>query len=724
MNRSILILAALVAFTVASTAEEGMWLLDSTPKLPLSKYKKAGMELSAEEIYSTSKASLKDAVVRVMIGGGGGGTGSFISRQGLVLTNHHVAFGAIQAASSMSADYLKDGFLAKTRAEEIPTNYSFEILVSMREVTGEVLATARDAATESERAEAVRLKSAELEKAAKGTTDYICRVSEMYGGIRYYLMVFERITDVRLVYAPPTDIGNFGGEVDNWMWPRHTGDFAILRAYVGPNGKPAPHAAGNIPYTPRSSLPISAKGVAEGTPGLILGFPGRTFRLRDYHSVKLSREEELPATVSFYRTRMDAMETAMAKDREVAIKYASKYRRVANFYKKSKGIMEGLDRSRTLAEKQEELRQVTAAVAASPSLARKYPNLARDLELANDEVRAAARQSIYYTNLTTGSDALVIASRFDRYARTFREDPESGDMIADAKARDSLAAWLVTFFRDYDPGVDRMMLRDLMLASQTLPAGQRSALMDGIVDGQTGEEMQGRVQEKVDDLFDDTKLLTKEGAMRMLETEDSEDITSDPLVALSRRIREEQDPVSKRTADANASLAWYRRGYTEGLLAARKQEVVYPDANSTIRLTYGTVVTLEPRDAVRYAPVTTLTGIMEKETGRDPFDLPPRLRQLWEKKDFGRWADPKLKDVPVAFLTNHDITGGNSGSPVVNGRGELIGCAFDGNWEGVLGDYEFEDRYFRTISVDARYILFVLEKFSGAETLMKELVIR
>jgi hypothetical protein len=701
-----------------------MWLLESTSKLPLAKYKKAGLEITADDISSATKPSIKDAVARVLIGGGGGGTGSFISRSGLVLTNHHVAFSAIQAASSPTNDYLKDGFLAKTRQEEISTNYALEVLVSTRDVSSEVLGAAKNAVTENERAEAIRTKGAELEKAAKGETPYICRVTEMYGGLKYHLMVFERLSDVRLVCAPPSDIGNFGGEVDNWMWPRHTGDFTIMRAYVGPNGKPASYAKENIPYTPRSFLPISSRGAAEGSFSFILGYPGRTFRYRDYHSVKAAREEEHPATVELYRARMDVLEAAMARDRALAIKYASKYRRVANFQKKSRGIMEGMDRAKTLQRKQEELKRVVAAVNANPALAAKHPDLARDLERANADLRSVQRQNIYFTNLTGGVDGIIIGSRFNRYAGSFREDSATGDMRPDPRARDTLAQWLDTFFRDFDTAVDREMMSALILASQTLPAGQRVLMMDKIVDGEEGEARRKEVDAYVEDLYDDSKLLTLEGARAMLETDDPSDIQDDPLVRFARDVQAEQAPVTRKLTEANATLAWHRRGYNEGVLAAARQEVTYPDANSTLRLTYGVVTTLEPRDAVRYAPITTLGGVMEKETGVDPFDLPPKLRQLWEKKDFGRWADPKLKDVPVAFLTDHDITGGNSGSPVINGKGELIGCAFDGNWEGVLGDYEFEQKYFRTISVDSRYVLFILEKFAGADGLVKELVLR
>ncbi len=709
-NLMLLLLCALALFLTFAgrTMDEGMWLLDTIGKLPVSEMKKHGLELTPEQIYSANGPSLKDAIVLL-----GGGTSSFVSAEGLMVTNHHVAFGGIQSLSSVKEDYLKDGFWAKSREEELPTNYTAQIVTEIKDVTPEVLSAVNDSMSAEKRAAAIRDKSREIEAAAKGSSDLTCRVSDMYNGVSYYLFTFQALTDVRLVYAPPSAIGNYGGEVDNWIWPRHTGDFSIMRAYVGPDGKPAKYSRENIPYKPKVFLPVSAAGYEEGSFAMILGFPGRTFRYREASSVELSRDESLPLTVDLYKTRMDIIDNAAKADRAVAIKYASKVRGVANTYKNYLGTLEGMRRADLLDLKKEDEEKFTAYVNSSPELSKKYGTLLSDMAKANAELKTFNQKSIYLNNLTGCADMIRLANRFRAYA----QGPQTE--VGQAAVREAVS----TTFKNFDLNVEKALLTALILKNAALPASQQVAAVQEIYGNKTGAEREEEVKEFVDDLYDETSLSTSEGCDELL-TKGGEKIVKDDYLKFVAKIDAEQAPITVKTSSYNATIAALRAKYVQARLGWKKGELVYPDANRTIRFTYGQVKPFSPRDAVEDNYFTTLTGVMEKETGEDPFIVPAKLKHLWQKKDFGRYADPKTGDIPVAFIADLDITGGNSGSPVINGRGEMIGCAFDGNWEAVVGDYYFQPELNRTIAIDARYMLFVLDKYSNAQNILKEMVIR
>jgi hypothetical protein len=705
-----LLLCALALFLTFAgrTMDEGMWLLDTIGKLPVSEMKKHGLELTPEQIYSANGPSLKDAIVLL-----GGGTSSFVSAEGLMVTNHHVAFGGIQSLSSVKEDYLKDGFWAKTREEELSTNYTAQIVTEIKDVTSEVLSAVNDTMSAEKRAAAIREKSREIETEAKGSSDLTCRVSDMYNGVSYYLFTFQALTDVRLVYAPPSAIGNYGGEVDNWIWPRHTGDFSIMRAYVGPDGKPAKYSRENVPYKPKVFLPISAAGYEEGSFAMILGFPGRTFRYREASSVELSRDESLPLTVDLYKTRMDIIDNAAKADRAVAIKYASKVRGIANTYKNYLGTLEGMRRADLLDLKTKEEEKFTAYVNSSPELSKKYGTLLSDMAMANAELKTINQKSIYLNNLTGCADMFRLANRFRAYAQGPQTEKEQ------ATVREAVG----TAFKNFDLKVEKALLTALILKNSALPASQQVAALQEIYGNKTGADREEEVREFVDDLYDETSLSTPEGCEELL-AKGGEKIVKDDYLKFVAKIDAEQTPITVKTSSYNATIAALRAKYVQARLGWKKGELVYPDANRTIRFTYGQVKPFSPRDAVEDYYFTTLTGVMEKETNEDPFIVPAKLKQLWQKKDFGRYADPKTGDIPVAFIADLDITGGNSGSPVINGRGEMIGCAFDGNWEAVVGDYYFQPELNRTIAVDARYMLFVLDKYSNAQNILTEMLIR
>lgn len=714
---SLVCLLAVVTFVSGRWMDEGMWLLDSIGKLPLAEMKKHGLELTPEQISSVNGPSLRDAIVLL-----GGGTSSFVSGEGLLVTNHHVAFAGIQALSSVQDDYLKSGFWAKAKSEELTTSYTAQIIVGMKDVTPEVLSAVTDTMSAETRAKAIQAKSGEIEKAAKGTTGYTCRVSDLYNGVKYYLSTYESFPDVRLVYAPPSAIGNYGGEVDNWMWPRHTGDFSLMRVYTGRDGKPAKYAKENVPYKPKVFLPISIQGYAEGSFAMILGYPARTFRYREAAAVQIARDETLPATVDFYKTRIDIIEAAGAKDRALQIKFASRVRGLANTYKNYLGTLEGMKHADLLARKRNEELKFATYLTGSRELNAKYGSLLGDLEKAAVELKSFNKKSIVLMNLTTGVDLFRLANRMKTYAGLYRDS--SGTIVSpSARDRDAAREFVGSVFKIFDPAVDKQTFAAIVLKSADMYADQQLPPFRELVGQRTGADREKRVREFVDDLYDESALTTPAGCEKLL-ARGPDAINEDAFVAFSKKIENEQTPLTAKTAKLNARVSALRAKFVEAWLGWKKGETVYPDANRTIRFSHGTVKPYSPRDGVDYRYYTTLGGVMEKEQAEDPFTVPARLKELWLKKDFGRYADPKTGEMHVAFLSNLDITGGNSGSPIINGKGELIGCAFDGNWEAVVGDYFFQEQYNRTISVDARYILFVIDKFSGAENIMRELVVK
>jgi hypothetical protein len=710
-KRASLIIGALIMFLLFFSgrwADEGMWLLDSIHKLPLAEMQRHGLELTSDQIYSSSQASLKDAIVLI-----DGGTASFISSEGLLITNHHIAFSGIQELSSVEDDYLKNGFLAQAYGEELQTSYTAQIVKEMKEVTDEVLAGISDSLEPETRLSLIRAKSMEIEKKARDTNDVVCRVVEMYSGAKYYLFTYQELRDVRLVYAPPGDIGNYGGEVDNWMWPRHTGDFSLMRAYVGPDGKPARYSASNVPYHPRKFLPISTKGYHEGSFVMVLGFPGRTFRYREASGIAVLRDEFLPETIDLFKARMNVMESWGARDRAIEIKYANRLRGIANTYKNYLGVLEGMRRSDLLAKKLREEEQFRNHIDSSATLKQRYGKVLDELSGKNQQFHSFVRNLLFLNSLSSGVDLFRIAERFHSFAGL--PEPKETDIEA-------VRQFVSSVFKNYDKQVDKDVLKAILLKGSELPLQQQPVFFTELFGNAAGSDRERAIRNFVDDLYDNTDLATPEGCEKMLQ-KNSERILRDDAIVFGSRIGRELGAVNAKNSSLAPELLRLRSLYIEGFIAWKHESLTYPDANRTLRFTYGQVKPYSPRDAVQYKYYTTLTGVMEKETGSDPFTVPPKLKELWEKKDFGRYVDPGLHDVPVGFIADLDITGGSSGSPVINGNGELIGCAFDGNWEAVVGDYVFQESLNRMISVDSRYVLFILDKFSNAKNLLNEMTI-
>lgn len=705
-------------FPCGAWPDEGMWLLDSISRLPLNEMKKNGLELTPEQIFSVNGPSLKDAVVQL-----GGGTGSFISPDGLILTNHHVAYGSIQKLSSVQNDYLKSGFLAHSRGEELSTTTTAEVVETMNDVTEEILSATNTSMSPEERTRAIQAKMKEVEDATRDEPGRTSRVSEMYSGIKYYLITSVRLTDIRLVYAPPSAIGNFGGEVDNWIWPRHTGDFSLMRAYVTSDGTPAKYAKENVPFRPRKFLPVSTRGCEEGSFAMILGFPGRTFRYREASGVEFARDVTLPTTIDLYKTRIDIITDASKHDRAIAIKYASALRGVANTYKKFLGMMEGIRRSDAIAAKHAEETMFAAYLASHADLDKKYGSLLDELQRATDELRRLERKNLLLTNLTAAVNVLRVANRFASFVDTPVKDSVGNIVEPTEKERAPIMEFVNSTLNDTDPTVDKRMCVAMLLKSAMMVPDDQLEVVKEIAGLETAGNKEEAIREFVDDLYNESSLVTAVGCEELLH-DSPRTINRDAFVEFSRRIAADQRPLQARVQTITLRLNGLRERFVRAWLEWKKIDLTYPDANRTMRFTYGHVMPLAPRDAVLYSFVTTLTGAIEKEAATDPFIVPSRLKELWKSRDFGRYVDQRTNDIPVAFLTDNDITGGNSGSPVMNGKGELIGCAFDGNWEGLVGDYYYQHEYNRTISVDVRYVLFLLDKFSGAQHLLNEMVIR
>lgn len=721
MKKTLLLFLAIATcwllFAAWKTPDEGMWLLTQIGRLPIADMQRHGLKIPASEIYNPDN-SLTSAIVLL-----GGGTSSYISAEGLLLTNHHVAYGAIQSLSSVQEDYLKDGFYAKTRADELSApSYEARTVVKIADVTAKVLSAVSDTMSAETRSKAIQAKMRELEKEEQGTTDYDCRVSDNFNGLKYLMYVYDVIRDIRIVYAPPTAIGNYGGEVDNWYWPRHTGDFSIMRAYVGPDGKHARYSKDNVPYHPKRYLAISSKGFTEGDFAMIIGFPGTTYRYRTKAEIQLQRDESIPLIIDLFKTRMDIMEAAGKKDRAIEIMYANRWRGLANTEKKYVGVLEGMKRADILLVRDKIESDFNKFIDTKPELETKYESLLSDIAAAEMELKTFNKKQIVLGQLLSGSDYLRLAGRFNSFAKSFAKDSVTGKVRASDAAVKALSDYITNTFKNMDTRIERDLFFAMLSKAAELPPSQQLESIASIVGSKTGEDRTEALKEFADKLFRKSDIMTKEGSEKLMK-DDADDIMDDRFVKFAIDLDKENSPVQAMAAKFNAKITLFRSKLMEAWMAW-KGDGLYPDANRTIRFTYGQIGSFYPRDAVLYNWVTTLSGVMEKETGEDPFIVPPKLRQLWEKKDFGQYYDPRIKDVPVAFIANLDITGGNSGSPVMNGSGELIGCAFDGNWESVVGDYIFQDPLNRTISVDSRYVLFILDKYSDAQTILKELTIK
>jgi hypothetical protein len=693
-------------------ADEGMWLLPLIDKLNVGKMTELGLKLSAEDIYSINRACLKDAIVSI-----GGCTAEIVSSQGLLLTNHHCGYGRIQAHSTVEHDYLKDGFWAKTLAEELPNpGMAATFLLRIEDVTDQVLANVKPGITESERNTAINAARGLIESKAREGNNYRTQVASFYGGNYFYLLVSERYEDVRLVGAPPSSIGKFGFDTDNWEWPRHTGDFSVFRVYSAPDGRPASYSKDNIPLKPKYWLTASIKDLNTGDYAMILGYPGRTQRYYTSYEVNEILTITNPNRIKIRSIKQDIWMADMMADQKVNIQYASKYSGSSNYWKYSIGQNNQLKNLNVIAKKQQIENQFNTWVNADADRKAEYGE-ALNLIKKSIEGRAEYQNTLQYLNeCLQGCEILTYSSLGSQLLTALK----SGDAGKISEATQRIKDNLGDIYKDYSVTTDQKSTKAMLkLYRADVPVKYHPDFYTTIVD----KKFKGNIDKFVDNMFAKS-IFTSEAKMNeFLAKPNLKILENDPVLLVFNSINKVGQSVSAERSKFDSDLVTGQRLWVAALREMTPEKTQYPDANSTMRLTYGTIQDYDPKDAVTYKYYTTLQGVVDKyKPGDYEFDLPQRLIDLNARKEFGRYASPK-GHMPVCFLTTNDITGGNSGSPVLNANGHLIGLAFDGNWEAMSGDVYYEPELQRTIVVDIRYVLWIMDIYSGAKHLVDEMTI-
>ena len=670
-------------------ADEGMWLLPLLEKLNIKKMQEMGCKLTAEDIYSINNSSLKDAIVHF----GGGCTGEIVSDKGLLFTNHHCGYGAIQKLSSVEHDYLKDGYWAKNLSEELPAqglSVTFiDKFVDVTERLNKAVAKAKDEADYKKRwdKEVEKIK----EEATKADPTLNARVTSFYNDNMYLLITSRTFKDIRFVGAPPSSIGKFGADTDNWMWPRHTGDFSVFRVYADKNNNPAEYSEDNVPYTPKQSLKISLKGVKENDYAMIIGFPGRTTRFMSSEEAKETQNINNAISIYVRGEKQKIWMADMEADPKVRIQYSSKYSGSSNGWKKWIGMNETFGKLNVVERRAAEEKAFNEWVAADPKRVEKYGNAVETINNAIKE-RAEVAYVTRYLNESLSSIELVRAP-----------------MMA------KRPGGLKSFFKDYSVDTDRKLAKKMIAIYKEKVDPKYHPAFFATIDKEFG----GSIDAFVDNMFETSPYTSQEkyDAAVAAGTDLSKDITA----VIGADVRAISEKVMPKMMESAAIINKAKKAYVAGNLEMMGDNASYPDANSTMRLTYSKVLPYSPKDAVIYDYVTTLDGVMEKEDPNNwEFVVPEKLKTLWKNKDFGEYGLENGK-MPVCFLCNGDITGGNSGSPVLNDKGELIGLAFDGNWEAMSGDVIFEPSLQRCINVDVRYVLFIIDKYGDAGYLLDEM---
>lgn len=712
------ILSVLIIFILTlgykARADEGMWLLPLIEKLNIGTMTQLGLKLSAEDIYSLNKACIKDAIVIF----GGGCTGEIVSSQGLILTNHHCGYSAIQSHSSVDHDYLKDGFWAKTKEEELSNqNLAVTFLIRIEDVTDQVLANVKPGMSETDRNSAVSDARLAVEKKASEGNNYRNSVVTFYGGNNYYLLVYERYNDVRLVGAPPSSIGKFGDDTDNWEWPRHTGDFSVFRVYSAPDGKPAPYSKDNIPLKPKYWLPVSLKDLNKGDFAMILGYPGGTQRYYTSYQIGEMMNIINPDRVKIRGIKQEIWMKDMQADEKVRIQYSSKYYGSSNYWKFSIGQDLQLKNLDVIAKKQVIENQFNTWVNADPDRKAKYGE-ALNMIKTSIEGRAEFQNAIQYLNECIQGCELL---QFSQYATGLQSAIKSGDKTKIDEAVKQIKDNIGGIYKDYNLPTDQKCMKAMLKVYRAdIPVKFLPDFYTNVVD----KKFKGDIDKFVDNMFSKSIFVSETKLTEFLDKPVLKTIDNDPALLTFASIRTIAQDISKERSKFDDNLNAGSRLWIAALKEMTPEKTLYPDANFTMRLTYGTVQDYDPKDAVTYKYYTTLQGVVDKYIpGNYEFDVPQRLIDLNNKKDFGRYASPKGY-MPVCFLTTNDITGGNSGSPVMNGNGELIGLAFDGNWESMSGNVAFEDKVQRCICVDIRYVLWIIDVYAGAGNIVNEMTIR
>lgn len=715
MNKRDLVILFLFTFFVLlaqnNFADEGMWPISEINKLNLNA---KGLEISPEEIFSASDQSLIYAVVQV------GATGSFVSPDGLIVTNHHVAYRPVQAASTKEHDYIKHGFLAKDRSEEIPAKgMTARITESFRDVSKEVLSVVKEGMDRAERTKAIDKRKKEIvAEEEKKNPGKRAEVSEMFSGKSYVLFIYTYLKDIRLVYVPPRSIGEFGGDVDNWMWPRHTGDFSFLRAYVAPDGSPADHSPKNIPFRPKRYFQVNPNGVNEGDFVFMLGYPGRTYRHQTSHFWAYDEEIRMPYVVDWYGWQINLMEKMGEGDREVTLKHLSRIKGLSNTMKNYQGKLTGMKRLGLVAKKREEEKALLEYILADERRAAKYGEVIKQMgELAQD-IRERAEYELILNYLARS--AILAACGCTAYEASIerpKPDLERESAYMDRNFSRTKQRLFMSLRNYYEP-TGKAILEEMLNRAARLPEKFRIPAVEAIVKDKDREKA---IEKFVEEAYSRTKI-DDESVLEKAFSKSTEELVdmNDPFIRLAADLYPTQLLLREET---KARKGLYDQLYAQLLDVKQEflQKDFVPDANRTLRLTYGRIRGYNPMDAVYYNPVTTLDGVIEKSMGEEPFDTPEKIFDLYKAKDFGRFIHAETKSIPVCILYDMDTTGGNSGSPVLDARGQLVGVNFDRAWEATINDYAWSSSYSRSIGVDIRYVLWVTQKFGGVDYLLKEM---
>jgi len=703
--KKILILIISVTIAAQVSADEGMWLLKELNKQSVSRMQELGFRFPIDSLYSETNPSLKDAVVIF----GGGCTGVAVSKEGLIFTNHHCGYDAIQKHSSVEHDYLKNGFVSQSKEEELYTEgLQVHFLKKTEDITSRVLKGLAPEEDEDKRVHHIDSISKNILDEYKDNEFLSARIVPFYGGNKYYLIVYDVFKDIRMVFAPPSSVGKFGGETDNWMWPRHTGDFSVFRVYANENNEAAGYSVDNVPYRPKYFVPVSLKGYAAEDYAMTIGYPGTTNRYLSSWGIRQRIESENKPRIEVRGVKQDIWREAMNADDAVRIKYATKYARSSNYWKNSIGMNAALAKLNVIEEKEKQEARFNAWLDSNKDAKQKYGSVLPTLQNAYASSMELVKSETYYSETFTNGIEII---KFAKAALALTGTPEEkGESFKEKMTRD---------YKDYEAGLDKKTTSALLkLYAEKIPRPYLPEFYNTIQD-----KYKGDYEKFTEWVFKNSKFTSLDEAVKLIKEGNSKDFEKDPAIILAKAAEDHSILIRENLGSLNNSINAASRLYIAGLMEMEPQKAFSPDANFTQRLSYGFIGGYKPADAICYDYYSTTQGILEKENPSHPeFAVQQYILDNIMSKNWGQYAD-KTRNMFVNFLSNNDITGGNSGSPVFNGDAELIGLAFDGNWEALSGDLIFEQQLQRCINVDIRYVLYMIEKVGKCPRLIQELQI-